>query len=850
LISFYLTSRSFHAQFFPPNCTKSSLGQKLITDLTSATLKDVPFLGDILEKEVPSIIEASAQEFQYHQSLKEVKRQEDPLGSLTRAFVDDLNYIVTLPIPTNVNRVRSWGKIARLFYSFAQHLPWFSGKQDRRMKILLFFDAFDHLAPETALWLLDPFLESNILSNIVLVIASHKSITQFTPDDPQQWQPYFYKNNIYSIQLKSLTKTETRSFLTAKGITDADRNEKVWNLSDGLPLYLSLLTSNPQGQVNPNADVIVNFLSWLPEVKQKLIKDASLFSRPFDLFDLSAFPYLPEDEDELQKLYFWLIEQPFVRLVEGRYIYHELARELFSSHLYHDDLAGYYTTRRTLVNHYASLLKTIREEWGKAAYRSPRWLELTLALAFQLLCLPDEISQIKGIEQILTASRPSVKKAEIVRVLHEISHDQSLNQQESDAYKTTEYLIRFIEANQQNQDFIATASYLLEKIVRDISFPKALRAKIYRVRGKAYESLKEYQLAIADYNWACDLTPDNSFIYVDRSLILFTLKKFQKALDEIDQAIRLSPESGNLYGIRGMCNFELKEYQCAVEDFDKAIKMKASRNVSSSTYYFQAAAYYYLKEYQQAIDALKCAIEIEPDYIEAYKRLARIYIQLDDYQNAIQIFYSIFELDPNFTDFYLQRGTAYVRLNDYQHAFTDLEYAHRQDPTDVRIFALLGEVYRIVGRYEDALTLFNNAITIDGNMMDSVCTEKGLVLSYLGRYSDSIECYEHGLKKSPSNFIYLYNIAVVMVRWKGFPDAQIYLDNARNSLENQMESDRYGAVLYGLGGLEALTGNEDQALIYLEQSLPLEREAIEWAHHDIAWLDLRSNERFKMLISN
>ena len=52
-----------------------------------------------------------------------------------------------------------------------------------------------------------------------------------------------------------------------------------------------------------------------------------------------------------------------------------------------------------------------------------------------------------------------------------------------------------------------------------------------------------------------------------------------------------------------------------------------------------------------------------------------------------------------------------------------------------------------------------------------------------------------------------------------------------------------------LGGLDALMGNNDQALDYLEFALNLDDIVRIWARSDGAWLDLHNNKRFQTLIS-
>src|SRR6266704_4000838 len=185
----------------------------------------------------------------------------------------------------------------------------------------------------------------------------------------KRWMSYYDNDIIYSISLNSFTKDETRSYLIKRDITDPDRIATIWQLSQGLPLYLSLLTSNQRGKVDPGADVVANFLRWIPEneqVKRQMALDASLFSKPVSQDDLAAFAYLPEQERI--ELYYWLTALSFIYPQEGRFRYHELAQDLFSRHLYQRSKNEYYAIRRSIVNYYQRLLEEIQGEKGSEAY--------------------------------------------------------------------------------------------------------------------------------------------------------------------------------------------------------------------------------------------------------------------------------------------------------------------------------------------------------------------------------------------------------------------------------------------------------------------------------------------------
>lgn len=350
-------------------------------DFTGAAVEGIPIAGPILREGAKVVAEHFADKYRTSYMRRDAERLEDPIDDLTKAFIEELNRLADIQVVNSTRRIK------------------------RRRRVILFFDTFEQLATEAASWLLDYFLEANISSNVILIVSGRDSIERSTPSDPKRWLPYLDNHTIHSVSLDSFTLDETRAYLAERKITDPERIETIWELSGGLPLYLGLLTSNTQGKVDLTADVVANFLRWIPEgeqIKRQLSLDAALFSRPFNLDDLETFTYL--SENERIAIYQWLIGQPFVRPQSARYTYHELAQELFSRHIYHRSQKAYYITRRALASHYQAQLDTILAEGNEEVYQANEWLELVLALVYQLFLLPDETSHIKAIEQILKAN--------------------------------------------------------------------------------------------------------------------------------------------------------------------------------------------------------------------------------------------------------------------------------------------------------------------------------------------------------------------------------------------------------------------------------------------------------------
>ena len=78
-----------------------------------------------------------------------------------------------------------------------------------------------------------------------------------------------------------------------------------------------------------------------------------------------------------------------------------------------------------------------------------------------------------------------------------------------------------------------------------------------------------------------------------------------------------------------------------------------------------------LKGYQEAIVDYTKAIEINPNYSNAFVGRGDSKVQLKDYQGAIEDYTKAIELNPNYSDAYYNRGVSKLNLNQKESACLD-----------------------------------------------------------------------------------------------------------------------------------------------------------------------------------
>ncbi|HEY9614239.1 tetratricopeptide repeat protein, partial [Allocoleopsis sp.] len=92
-------------------------------------------------------------------------------------------------------------------------------------------------------------------------------------------------------------------------------------------------------------------------------------------------------------------------------------------------------------------------------------------------------------------------------------------------------------------------------------------------RGVDKLNAGNYQGAIADFNQALQIDPNDADTYYNRGYAQHTLGRYDQALADYTQAIQLNPKFAQAYSNRGYTYFVLKNYQQAITDATKAIEL-------------------------------------------------------------------------------------------------------------------------------------------------------------------------------------------------------------------------------------------------------------------------------------
>ena len=121
------------------------------------------------------------------------------------------------------------------------------------------------------------------------------------------------------------------------------------------------------------------------------------------------------------------------------------------------------------------------------------------------------------------------------------------------------------------------------------------------------------------------------------------------------------------------------DYKGAIVDYTKAIEINPNY---SEAFNYRGHAKYYLQDYTGAITDYNTAIELNQKYAEAYRNRGWARIFLRENIEAIADFTKAIEIDPNDAETYYNRGDrkADLQIEDYRGAIVDYTKAIELNP--------------------------------------------------------------------------------------------------------------------------------------------------------------------------
>lgn len=119
---------------------------------------------------------------------------------------------------------------------------------------------------------------------------------------------------------------------------------------------------------------------------------------------------------------------------------------------------------------------------------------------------------------------------------------------------------------------------------------------------------------------------------------------------------------------------------------------------------------------QAAMENYQKALQYNPNSALVYSNMGIIFFETQDYDQAISVYEKAVEFDPSFVDAYRNLGSVYANKKDFQKAIQYFSKAYQYAPDDATVNYYLGMAYRDAGNAAKSQEFFNRAYQLDPSL--------------------------------------------------------------------------------------------------------------------------------------
>jgi tetratricopeptide (TPR) repeat protein len=282
-------------------------------------------------------------------------------------------------------------------------------------------------------------------------------------------------------------------------------------------------------------------------------------------------------------------------------------------------------------------------------------------------------------------------------------------------------------------------------------------------------------------------------------------------LSELKARIAAQPRQAELYYQRALLYQQIKRLDDAQKDLIQAIRIDSTRAdyfLALADIYFSAHRIYYAR------NALKKALEVDPNNLKAHGKLAEVFFILKKYDESMTHTTAMLKLSPGYPLAYFIRGMIYKETGDTPRALSAFQSAIESDADYYQAHMQLGVLFQIKNN-PVCLEYFNHALRIRPESEEALYG-RAMYLQENNELDKAIQDYTQILKLNPRHKHAHFNLGYIHYT---------YLQEYRQAIRHYSDAiacdPAYAEAYFNRGLCYEMTGNLTLARADYEKALQL-----------------------------
>ncbi|GBU26804.1 hypothetical protein R84B8_00318 [Treponema sp. R8-4-B8] len=271
---------------------------------------------------------------------------------------------------------------------------------------------------------------------------------------------------------------------------------------------------------------------------------------------------------------------------------------------------------------------------------------------------------------------------------------------------------------------------------------------------------------------------------------------------------------------------------------------------TAADYFKRGTEFFTQGDYDKAMENFNRALQVKPDYAEAFNGRGEIYFSVSQYSEAEKEFSAAIKINPKYERAFFNRGKIYQIYGDYDRGIADYRKAIELNPSNSEAKEKLADLYCVRAAQKQENGDISGAIE-DWTLACSISPENtearnslGTLYNNMGDYAKAVSFFlelkaiqEKTLGKE--NYFYatsLYNLGALYDAMGDYAKAERYYLEAVAICEKALgkEHPDYATLLNNLGSLYDSMGDYAKAERYLLEALAIEEKVLVKDHPSYA----------------
>jgi len=261
--------------------------------------------------------------------------------------------------------------------------------------------------------------------------------------------------------------------------------------------------------------------------------------------------------------------------------------------------------------------------------------------------------------------------------------------------------------------------------------------ELLKVRADAYENLKQYDKAVADYLQLIQMEPDDEILWYLLGRNLYNNGQLLEALKSLNRATRLNARFLPAFHTKIQIYLDNHEYDIALKVSDSTLRI----GETAMTYFMQGEVYNRQKAWQKAQWAYEGATKIDKGFIEAYIALANIAAETNKATETLEAAEAALGIDPDSKKALIARSRGFALSKNYVDAIDDVSDVIRIDPNNVEARYWRGVYYRNTNKLNEAIKDLELVLEFQPNNWQAIA-EISDVYAQAGSKMEALEGYQ------------------------------------------------------------------------------------------------------------